>query len=112
MTRWAPKAPLDFAALIEEQTQTRAYARLPCPVLVMRGEHAPAPTRLIAEALPSLLPDARLAVVAGAGHMGPMTHTAEVNALIVQHLTGMEACRRRAPPALAVHSNSLSTQTM
>jgi pimeloyl-ACP methyl ester carboxylesterase len=86
LMHWAPKAPLDFAALIEEQTQASAYARLRFPALIIRGEHAPQPTRLIAEALPTLLPDARLAEVAGAGHMGPLTHTAAVNALIVQHL--------------------------
>ena len=56
------------------------------PVLIIRGEHAPAPTRLIAEKLPSLLPDARLEVIAGAGHMGPLTHAAEVSALIVRHV--------------------------
>lgn len=37
-----------------------------------------------------LLPDARLAVIAGAGHMGPLTHTEEVNAIIIQHLAGVE----------------------
>jgi len=88
LTRWAPKAPLDFAALIEEPTEASAYARLRFPVLTIRGEHAPAPTRLIAETLPTLLPNARLAVVGGAGHMGPLTHAAEVNALIAQHLAG------------------------
>ena len=106
LTRWAPKATLDFAALIEEPTEKSAYARLRFPVLIMRGEHAPAPTRLIAETLPSLLPNARLAVVAGAGHMGPMTHTAEVNALIVQHLTGIHV---RSPPFGGAQSRRSST---
>lgn len=99
LTRWAPKAPLDFAALIAEPTQASAYARLRFPVLIIRGEHAPAPMRLITEALLTLLSDARLAVIAGAGHMGPMTHAREVNAIIIQHLAGVEAilgCWRRA----------------
>jgi pimeloyl-ACP methyl ester carboxylesterase len=87
VVRWMPKAPLDFAALFAEPTPPGAYARLTCPVLIIRGEHAPAPTRLIAEMLPSLVPTARLKVVAGAGHMGPLTHATEVNALIVQHIT-------------------------
>ena len=98
LVRWAPKAPLDFVALIEEQTEASAYARLRLPVLIIRGEHAPAPTRLIAETLPTLLPNARLAVVASAGHMGPLTHTAEVNALIVRHLAGTEIRTRRSQP--------------
>lgn len=86
LIRWTPKAPLDFAALITEPTLASAYARLHFPVLIIRGEHAPAPTRLIADLLPSLLPAARLTVVPGAGHMGPLTHAAEVNALIVRNI--------------------------
>ena len=90
LTRWMPKAPLDFRALIDEPTPARTYRHLPFPVLIMRGEHAPAPTRLIAETLLTLLPAARLAVVAGAGHMGPLTHAREVNAAIAQHIADSE----------------------
>ncbi len=86
LTRWVPKAPLDFQALIDEPTPARAYAGLRCPVLIMRGEHAPGPTRLIAETLRALIPGARLAVIAGAGHMGPLTHASEVIAAITQHI--------------------------
>jgi len=91
LTRWAPKAPLDFRALIEEPTPASAYAKLDFPILVLRGEHAPAPTRHIAEALPALTPRACLAVIAGAGHLGPLTHEAEVSALIVSHIVAVEA---------------------
>ena len=75
LTRWTPKAPLDFAALIEEPTPAGAYAdRLPC---------AGHPRRACARADPADRRDAALAaagrpaaVVAGAGHMGPLTHAA------------------------------------
>ena len=86
LIRWMPKAPLDFTALFWEPTFASDYARLTCPTLVIRGEHAPAPTRLIADTLPSLMRSARLSVVPGAGHMGPLTHAAEVNAQIVPHI--------------------------
>ena len=86
LTRWAPKAPLDFRALLDERTPANAYAALHVPALILRGQHAPAPTRAIAERLPMLLPTARLAVVEGAGHMGPVTHADKVNAAIVQHI--------------------------
>ena len=99
LARWAAKAPLDFAALIDEPTSVSAYARLSCPTLVIRGEHAPAPTRIIADTLPSLLPHARLVIVTGAGHMGPLTHAAEVNALIAPHIA--ERVARRLPRAAA-----------
>jgi pimeloyl-ACP methyl ester carboxylesterase len=86
LVRWAPKGPLDFRALIEEPTPTEAYRALRCPVLLLRGEHAPGPARLIAESLAELLPMGRLAVIRGAGHMGPLTHAAEVAATIARHI--------------------------
>ncbi|SAK95601.1 alpha/beta hydrolase [Caballeronia arationis] len=91
LTRWAPKAPLDFRALLDERTPASAYAGLRVPALIMRGQHAPVPTRAIAERLPMLLPAARLAIVEGAGHMGPVTHAEVVNATIAQHIVESEA---------------------
>jgi pimeloyl-ACP methyl ester carboxylesterase len=91
LARWAPKAPLDFHALIGDPTPAEAYRELRLPVLILRGEHAPAPTRLIAEELSRLLPASRLAAVAGAGHMGPLTHATEVSALIIEHIAAADA---------------------
>ena len=42
LTRWMPKAPLDFRALIDEPTRMTAYTELRFPALILRGEHAPA----------------------------------------------------------------------
>jgi pimeloyl-ACP methyl ester carboxylesterase len=95
LVRWAPKGPLDFHALVEEPTPADAYRRLRFPVLLLRGEHAPGPTRLIAASLAELLPMSRLAVIRGAGHMGPLTHAAEVAVTIARHLA--TAGRTRAP---------------
>jgi hypothetical protein len=81
LVRWMPKAPLDFAALFAEPTSAGAYdPRL--SILVLSGAHAPAPARIIADALPSLWPEAARQIIAGAGHMGPITHVAAVNAAI------------------------------
>jgi pimeloyl-ACP methyl ester carboxylesterase len=91
LTRWAPKAPLDFRALIDECTPASAYTALRIPALIMRGQHAAVPTRAIAERLPMLLPAARLAVVEGAGHMGPVTHADTVNAAIVRHIAEVDS---------------------
>ena len=93
---WMPKAPLDFNALFGEPEMPAAYARVDCPVLVMRGERAPAPTQIIAETLPSLMRDAQRRVVAGAGHMGPLTHADQVNALIASHVASAVRPARRA----------------
>lgn len=97
IVRFVPMGPPEFSALFKEPTLASEYAQIHCPVLVMRGEHAPAPTRLIAETLPLLIPYACLEVVAGAGHMGPLTHAARVNALIAPHI----ATAGSAPPSRA-----------
>jgi pimeloyl-ACP methyl ester carboxylesterase len=101
LTRWVAKAPLDFRALIGEATPLSAYADLRFPVLIMRGEHAPAPSRLIAETLRAVMPTAGLMVVANAGHMGPLTHAAEVNAAIARHLAESQAKSRQHSPFTA-----------
>lgn len=90
LIRWTPKAPLDFRALLEEPTRASAYRALGFPVLILRGEHARVPSRLLADGLASLFPASRLIVVDGAGHMGPLTHAPEVAALIVQHIAAAE----------------------
>jgi pimeloyl-ACP methyl ester carboxylesterase len=83
---WMAAWPLAFAAAMREPTLAADYAVLTLPTLIIRGEYAPAPTRLIAEVLRRMLGDARLTVVADAGHMGPQTHPAAVNPLIAAHL--------------------------
>jgi pimeloyl-ACP methyl ester carboxylesterase len=86
LIRWAPKGPMDFYALMGERTPVEAYRALAFPVLLMRGEHGPAPTRLIAETLADLLPLGRLVVIGGACHMGPLTHAPVVFATIARHI--------------------------
>ena len=112
LIRWAPKAPLDFRALIEEQTPLAAYHDLRMPVLVMRGQHAPRPTRTIAEMLPSVLLQAHLVVIEGAGHMGPLTHGSLVGETIAAHICSAQAAiprprRVRSLSAAIAKRNSL-----
>jgi pimeloyl-ACP methyl ester carboxylesterase len=93
LIRWSPKGPLDFHALIEDPTPAKAYRLLNFPVLILRGEHAPLPTRVISERLLELLPRSRLKIIAAAGHMGPLTHASEVSQVIVAHIAtaGLES---------------------
>jgi pimeloyl-ACP methyl ester carboxylesterase len=86
LIRWAPKGPLDFHALFNEAVPAHTYRALKFPALILRGEHAPTPTRVIAEGLPGWLPDSRVVVVGGAGHMGPLTHASEVSVRIAEHI--------------------------
>jgi hypothetical protein len=48
-----------------------------------------------------LLPAARLTVVAGAAHMGPLTHAGEVCALIRRHIAAAEESRAAVRPTAA-----------
>jgi pimeloyl-ACP methyl ester carboxylesterase len=103
LIRWTPKCPLDFRALIREPAPRSAFRGLNFPALIPRGEHAPTPTRMIAEDLSRLLPAARLIVINGAGHMGPLTHGPEVCELVIQHcaIRNSEQARGWRPGRLA-----------
>jgi pimeloyl-ACP methyl ester carboxylesterase len=105
---WAPKGPLDFHALIDETTPRSIYRTLEFPVLLLRGENAPKPSRIIAEDLSRLLPNNRLMVIAGAGHMGPLTHASEVSRPIVRHIV---QARGDESPSVQNHDNSLRCLT-
>lgn len=80
------KVPADFAALFGDPMELRHLRRLNMPSLVMIGQHGPAPSRLVAGAVARVLPRGRLQPVAGAGHMGPLTHAETVATLIAQHI--------------------------
>jgi len=93
---WMPTASLEFAALFCEQTPAAAFTRLGIPSLIIRGEHAPASTRVVADILSCLLREVALETVAGAGHMGPVTHAADVNARMVRHIARFRDLRAAA----------------
>ena len=91
-----PTAALGILALIEHEMPEAAYGRIRCPALIVCGEHARAPSRLIAEELARRLPCGLLETLPGAGHMGPLTHPGEVNRLVV-------GCIRANPARAAGH---------
>jgi pimeloyl-ACP methyl ester carboxylesterase len=91
LLRWAPKGPLDFQASINEPTPLSAYSTLDCPVLILRGEHSPRAACVVAECLAELLPNGKLTVVPGAGHMGPISHAPEICALTLQYISKAES---------------------
>jgi pimeloyl-ACP methyl ester carboxylesterase len=80
------KVVLDFQATFEEPTRLQDFWALFMPTLLVQGSASPQPARHIATQLSRVLPDVRLEVVEGAGHMLPLTHGERVNALIAAHL--------------------------
>lgn len=99
--RYLPKACLDFRALFEEETRPAAYLGFGFAVLIMVGEFAPAPTRLVAHGLAGWVADTKIELIEGAGHMGPVTHAETVNERILAHVAAASAMSRRRAPAVA-----------
>ena len=86
MVRAAGKVALDFEALYSAATSLEEFAAIPCPVQVTAGTTGPEPAREVARLLGNALREGAYRVIEGAGHMAPVTHPDEMNALILAHL--------------------------
>jgi pimeloyl-ACP methyl ester carboxylesterase len=93
------KVALDFHATLSEPARLEDFRRTAMPALVVQGARSPRPTRRICELLALELPESRLETVAGAGHMAPVTHREQVNALIAEHLEANSGWSSRRPEA-------------
>jgi pimeloyl-ACP methyl ester carboxylesterase len=67
-------------ALSEEATPLSAFAALQMPVLYLVGDRTTAAARSVARVLQPAFPDVEVRVLAGLGHMGPLTHPDQVGA--------------------------------
>lgn len=79
------KVALEFIAL-DSETSLEDYSRLTAPVLLIAGGKTRAPTRAVVDMLAARLPNARLEILKGAGHMSPFTHPSELNRSILAFL--------------------------
>lgn len=77
-----PKIGLDFQATLHEPAGIDAFRQLAMPRMVLSGEQSTLAAERICRTLAALWPDAERIVVPGAGHMGPVTHSGEVNRII------------------------------
>ena len=75
-----------FDALFHEPLQQSELVRLRMPTMLVSGSRSPAVTRRIAEILRLALVAPERYVAAAMGHMGPITHSAEFNRLVVRFL--------------------------
>lgn len=76
----------EVRSLMQDRTPGSAYAPLDVPALLMTGEHSPTAARRVIVQLSMSLPKAKIEVIDGAGHMGPITHGAKVNESIARHI--------------------------
>lgn len=84
--RTGRKVYYEVTTLASDRTRRAAYTALAMPVLLLTGERSPPAARRVIEHLVGALPDVRRVEIAGAGHMGPISHADEVNARIVDFL--------------------------
>jgi pimeloyl-ACP methyl ester carboxylesterase len=80
------KVALEFSIPIDAPTGLKDYAEIAAPTLLVVGSKTRAPTRAVIDLLATTLPNAKLEILKGAGHMSPFTHPAELNRLILDYL--------------------------
>lgn len=82
-----PKVALEFSIAVDAPASVEDYAEITAPTLLVAGSKTRAPARAVVDLLAAKLPNAETAILKGAGHMSPFTHPAELNRLILTHLT-------------------------
>lgn len=81
------KVAMEFAAIESQITDDLSpYRALRVPTLLLYGEKTRAPAKAAVRLLNDTLPLARSHVIPGAGHMSPITHRDQVNALVLEHI--------------------------
>jgi pimeloyl-ACP methyl ester carboxylesterase len=80
------KVVLDFHALLSEPAELEDVCDIAVPTLLVQGGCTALPSRCVCARLRVALPNATFRVVQGAGHMLPITHREQVNALIAAHI--------------------------
>ena len=79
-----------FESNLTNPTTLTDCQNLSMPVTVVCGEKTTAPDKRVTELLRENMPDARYVLIPGAEHMSPLTHPAEVAAIIKLHLERIE----------------------
>lgn len=82
IARRMPAVGAHFGALLGARLSPSAVAAFDMPMLCLHGELTRASTRRVAQLLGAVVPQARHEALHGMGHLGPITHATEVNAVI------------------------------
>jgi pimeloyl-ACP methyl ester carboxylesterase len=86
MAATIPKVALEFGIIVDAPTTLKDYAEITAPTLLIAGSKTRKPTRAVVDLLAAALPNAKLEILRGAGHMSPFTHPAELNRLVLDFL--------------------------
>jgi pimeloyl-ACP methyl ester carboxylesterase len=79
----------EVRSLAADRTGRATYAAISVPTLLLGGELSPLTERRVVQRLAGALPNARLRLLDGVGHMGPISHAAIVNEAIAAHLQAL-----------------------
>jgi pimeloyl-ACP methyl ester carboxylesterase len=103
------KVVLDFHALLSEPAELEDVCDIALPTLLVQGGCTTLPSRCVCARLRVALPEASFRVVQGAGHMSPVTHREQVNALIAAHLDASSGPQSRRPARSAALSGTAAS---
>jgi pimeloyl-ACP methyl ester carboxylesterase len=73
-------------SLVADRTRADAYRSITARTLLVTGERSPIAAGRVVSRLGEAIPGARVERLAGAGHMGPLTHVEPWNQLLAAHL--------------------------
>jgi pimeloyl-ACP methyl ester carboxylesterase len=85
------KLSQEVASLVADRTDRAGYSTIAVPTLLLGGGRSPPAERRVLEKLAQALPDATLRVFPELGHMGPITHAALINPVIVAHVDALHS---------------------
>jgi lipase len=80
------KVAWEFGQIDQAPAPLEAYREIRVPTRLIVGGRTRRPARAVIEVVDATLPDAHVVRIAGAGHMSPFTHAAEVRRLVVEHV--------------------------
>lgn len=91
MLTMSPKIALDWEAAFSFDPRLDAVAALGPRMLLLQGDQSPQPMQRLVGALHRLMPASTHRMIAGAGHLLPLSHSAAVADVILEHATA--SCR-------------------
>ena len=80
----------EVCSLVDDHTPLATYATIEAPTLLLGGDQSPAVEQNVLARLAGAMPHARHDVLAGVGHMGPITHGAQVNKAIADFIAARD----------------------
>jgi pimeloyl-ACP methyl ester carboxylesterase len=90
-----PKVDAEFDGMLSEATRLDDYRQVRAPVLCLYGSETRSAARQVARLLWTVLARVDLMELPGMGHLGPITHAAEVGGLVQRHIDAHAPADRR-----------------